>query len=109
MIEQILCHLAGDYTFQNSWMAKGKTQRWLPAAVHAAVYSSVFALVLCPSVAAMSVIFVTHVMIDRFRLARYWTKFIGVDDEPAWLGVWLLIINDNTWHLWINYLALRCL
>lgn len=115
------------------------------------------------------VIFVTHFLIDRFRLARYvvwaknwlgprknWYFYIGHkvgchafwDDKyveeftdpsgvrwscvqsdtvnqptpplsacptgyptstPIWMATWLLIIADNTCHLFINYLALRYL
>jgi len=108
MIE-LLCHLTGDYTLQNAWMAQNKVKAWLPAIVHASIYSTVFLLMLQPSWYAMAVIFGTHLLIDRFRLAKYWTKAIGVSDEPAWLGTWLLIINDNVIHLWINHLALRYL
>lgn len=30
-----------------------------------------------------------------------------VPDAPAWLGVWLLIIVDNTMHLCINFAVLK--
>lgn len=32
-----------------------------------------------------------------------------IEDAPAWLAVWLLIIVDNSFHLGINYSALRWL
>jgi len=113
--------------------------------------------------AAWLVIFSTHFLIDRFRLARYvvWVKnwmgpkklwyripygggirwtddaaeasqhaYKKIDDyyifhgatpplwacptgysplTPIWLATWLLIIADNTCHIFLNYLALRYL
>lgn len=106
---ELICHLFGDYVFQNQWMADHKTRSWRVAAVHALVYSLMF-LVLCPSLPAWLVIFGTHLVIDRFRLAGYWCRWYGIGrGVPDWLQVWLVIIVDNAWHLLINHLALRYL
>lgn len=37
------------------------------------------------------------------------TRLPYIEDAPAWMGVWLLIIVDNSFHLLINYSALRWL
>jgi|ERR1039458_2155825 hypothetical protein len=131
---QLLCHLWGDYILQSEWMAANKTSRYLPAAIHAVLYTLVF-LFLTWSPLALGIICLSHFLIDRFRLARYvlWTKnwmapwaldyweqrmnwricsrtgFVpeARGGPPAWMQVWLLIIVDNTLHLTINYLALR--
>lgn len=86
---------------------------------------------------AWLVIFGTHFLIDRYRLARYvvwaknwlgpWSPQLyeqrmswkicsaqgvvpeGRNGPPAYLSTWLLIIADNTLHLAINYAALRWL
>ena len=128
---QLLCHLWGDYILQSDWMAQNKTKRWLPATIHALLYSLTF-LLLRPSLLAWAIIFGTHLLIDRFRLARYvvWAKnWMGpwgvnllwrncsktgyLDEDrlgpPAWMAVWLMIVADNILHLTINYLSLRCL
>ena len=128
---QLLLHLWGDYIFQSDWMAQNKTKNSLAALAHCLTYSVAFWL-LRPSLAAWGVIFGTHFLIDRFRLARYivWAKNwmapyaanlhwqncrkTGyLDDDrlgpPLWMSVWLMIIADNTLHLTINYLALRLL
>lgn len=134
-MEQLICHLVGDYVLQNHWMAQNKVRAWLPAIVHATLYMLPF-LLLSPSIEAVSVMWGTHLLIDRFRLARLWVEFWGVgntgtlwhtmkhdrapweagyvemppkDRAPDWLAVWLLIIVDNTAHLSINYAALRWL
>jgi hypothetical protein len=72
--------------------------------------------------AALSVIFGTHAIIDRYGLARYivWAKnLIGgtppwkectatgyPPDRPAWMAVWLMIAADNVLHVVINGAAL---
>ncbi len=126
--DQLLAHLVGDYLLQSDWMANEKVKRFLPAAVHALIYSLGF-LLLRPSIAAWLVILASHFLVDRYRLARYvvWAKndFFAPGnsnppwrectatgyppDRPAWLAVWLTIIADNTLHLLCNGLALRFL
>ncbi len=106
---QLLCHLTGDYLLQTSWMANNKTKSWIAAITHACVYQLPFWFVLHPSPLALLVIFGTHAVIDRFRLAKLWCKATGSDGGPDWLSVWLMIITDNTIHLWINYLSLEYL
>ncbi len=96
---ELLCHLLGDYCLQNQWMADNKTM--LP-----------FVLWFKPTILAVSIMFGTHLLIDRFRLAKYWVSFykIGTGESvPAFLSVWLLIIVDNTFHLLINHFALNYL
>ncbi len=72
---QLILHLIGDYVTQSDWMANNKTKRFLPAALHATVYSLPF-LLLEPSWTAFSVILGSHYLIDRYRLARFvvWAK-----------------------------------
>ena len=122
--DQLICHAIGDYILQSDWMANEKTKRWLPAIIHALVYSLAF-LLFRPSPTAWLAIFVTHALIDRYRLARYvvwaknwlgpnrpWSECAGTGypaDRPAWLAVWLLIAADNIIHVAINGLSLRYL
>jgi len=106
-------------------MARKKFESFPVALLHAAVYSLPF-LLITTSLLAVAVIFVTHAVIDRYRLARFviyaknWTTdrtLRWVDcaatgyhkDVPPWLAMWLLIAVDNTTHLAINYAALRWL
>lgn len=127
---QLILHLWGDYILQSGWMANNKTKAWAPALSHATVYSLPFLLI--GSWQSVLVIWSTHAVIDRFRLARYvcWAKdrilepfnSSGPDTAwkacsatgypqsvPVWLSTWLMIIADNTLHLTINYLAIRFL
>lgn len=133
--DQLVAHLVGDYVLQSDWMAQEKTKRWGVAMVHGFVYSLPF-LMLRPSLAAFLVIWWTHALIDRYRLARFvcyvknflaprvdesapaplfwfrWEDCSGTGyhkDRPAWLAVWLLILADNTLHILINGAALRWL
>lgn len=121
----ILAHLVGDYVLQNHWMAVQKTSRWLPALAHGVTYTIPFVLI-TQSWAALLVIGGTHVIIDRYRLAKYlvWARdrvaprghrgspavgATGNDAAPVWLSTWLMIIADNTVHLLINLAAVRYL
>jgi hypothetical protein len=116
----VLAHLVGDYLIQSHWMAVEKVNRWWPAIAHGLTYTLPYALV-TQSWVALVVIAGTHIVIDRYRLAKHvvWFKnqfapkayrpghtATGYPDEtPAWLAVWLLIFADNTLHLLINAAA----
>ena len=130
---ELICHLIGDYVLQNHAMATRKTSSWVWAAIHVAFYMIPF-LILTRSPLALGIMAGTHLVIDRFRLAKYWVGFWGVGCEgslPRWLtiarwhesgriadrpispapapdflAIWLLIIADNTAHLAINHLSL---
>lgn len=115
-MDQLLCHLVGDYVLQNQAMADNKTSSWKWAAIHVAFYTLPF-LLLTTHWKALAVISGTHLIIDRFRLARYWVAFwgigcpgyfgrVGKEPPPPFLAVWLLILVDNTFHLLINRFAL---
>jgi len=124
-VEQLLLHLIGDFVTQTDWMARTKTSRTFAALCHALVYSLPF-LLLSPSLAAIAVIALSHLLIDRFRLARYvsfgknkltdwrlkWADCHATGfppDVPGGHAFWLMILIDNTLHLSINYAALRWL
>ena len=121
----LILHLIGDYVTQSQWMADNKTKSTWAAFVHATIYSVPFAW-LVHSWHGWLVIWATHLLIDRFRLARHvvyfknliapvsewksWKDCSGTGyhkDLPPWLAVWLLIVADNTLHLTINAIALQ--
>lgn len=118
----LILHLFGDYISQSDRMASEKLHKWRMALLHALIYSIPFYIFLDLSVLAFLVIFLTHAVIDRYRLAKYvifyknwlhdkslkWEdcKDTGFHkDKPIWMTVWLMIITDNAMHLIINYLA----
>lgn len=101
-------------------MAIKKTSSWRWATLHAFFYGLPF-LLLVSNWEQWAVIVGTHLIIDRFRLAQYWVDFWGsgkrgwlpaklgvgeIDAAPPFLGVWLLILIDNTMHLLVNFLTL---
>jgi Protein of unknown function (DUF3307) len=123
---QLILHLIGDYVTQSDWMAQNKTKSTWAAFCHATVYALPFLAI--ASLNAWLVIWLTHLIIDRYRLARYvvwaknfmapvsdwkpWAECSGTGyhkDSPPWLSVWLMIAADNTLHLGINYLAIAAL
>lgn len=120
---QLLLHLIGDFILQPDRMAVKKTESLYWALSHGIIYSLPFYFILKPSLLAISIIIISHTIIDRFRLAKYiiffknwildrdlkWAhcKNTGYPNQlPNWLSMWLLIIVDNTLHLVINYLSL---
>jgi hypothetical protein len=121
-MNQLVLHLCGDYITQSHWMATRKTSSTWAAFCHATIYSIPFHWI-C-GWQALGIIWFTHLLIDRFRLARYVVfakNFMGwpfpewadcsatgyPSATPAWLSVWLLIAADNTLHLTINYFAIK--
>ena len=125
--DALLCHAIGDYLLQSDYMALRKTTSKWVALFHAVVYGLPF-LWLGPSLAGWLVIVLTHAVIDHYRLARYlvyaknflaprefWYRWQDCaktgyhKDRPDWLAVWLLIIADNTLHVFLNSVALAYL
>jgi hypothetical protein len=127
----LLCHFLGDYFIQTDWMAREKTKHWSPAIWHGVTYGVPFviaAVIMSSwslSLLALTVIVVTHIVIDHFRLARHviWFKnqlapkeyryswsqgnLTGYqNDAPVWLTTWLMIITDNVIHVMINTAAI---
>jgi Protein of unknown function (DUF3307) len=85
--DQILCHMVGDYILQSDWMATRKGLSWWAALVHSVIYCIPFALLVWLTGGhwgGLLVVGGTHLVIDRYRLARYlcWLKnFIA----PRWI------------------------
>lgn len=73
--DQLVAHAVGDYILQSDWMATTKTKKTVAALAHVATYTLPF-LFLTRSLAALAAILGTHLLIDRWRLARYvvWAK-----------------------------------
>lgn len=124
-MEQLLIHLFSDYWLQNDWMASNKKKHFWIALVHSIVYTIPFIL-LTHSLLALSVICITHAIIDHTNIVmklnqlKNWDfygcfiwgdKFIkdGYSDRPHFIRIWLIIIQDNILHLIINYLSIKYL
>ena len=66
----LLAHLVGDYLLQSHWMATEKTKHWWPALAHGITYTLPY-LFITQSPLALLVIAGTHIVIDRYRLAKH--------------------------------------
>lgn len=121
-MHELLFHLIGDYVLQTEQMALRKCRSWMWAIFHAGVYSLPFLLVI-RNWQAWAVIFGTHAVIDRYRLAHGICRFKNAfwfgpgrpepDPEtgyskgtPEHVKFWLVVIVDNSLHLIINHLSL---
>jgi hypothetical protein len=120
--DQIIAHFVGDYILQSDWMVQHKGRKLSAALVHVIFYSLPF-LFLTTDLLVLAVIAGSHLVIDRWRLARHliwlknrpwpgskpWSecKETGFAPElPKYLSTWLMIIVDNTVHILINGAAL---
>lgn len=118
---QLLLHVLGDYLFQNDWIAKNKSlptkEGYLACVVHVSIYGLAFS-VIAPSISSLLIIVLSHFIIDKWRLAKFWFKLVNWnwksdygfnDDKPFAIAIWLLFIADNWFHVFINYLAIKFL
>ncbi len=107
-MEQLICHLIGDYWLQTNIMSNNKTKDITWAIIHGLAYIIPF-LFITKSVLALLIICITHIIIDRYRLSFKLCSLINPDlfNAPDYLKIWILIIQDNTLHLLINYLAIN--
>jgi hypothetical protein len=120
--DQIIAHFVGDYILQSDWMVKEKGRSWLAALVHVVFYTLPF-LFLTTNPVTLAIIAGTHMVIDRYRLARHliWIKNFPwpgskpwsecketgfAPDVPGYLATWLMIIVDNIVHILINGVAI---
>ena len=91
----IVGHMMGDYLFQNSRIALKKTSKTFPCVIHCTIYT------LCILITSgwldwrLLIVFGTHFIMDRFRLAKYWRRFMGDKKEE----LPYIILSDNTIHL----------
>jgi hypothetical protein len=123
-MEQLICHLWGDFALQFHEMALKKTSSWNWVLFHISLYG-IPLLFLHPSLLAWVVMVGTHAIIDRYRLAGIWCRWYGVG-HPSWYArltgskesfeapskdfqMMLMIVVDQVFHLTINYLALSYL
>ena len=74
VFDQLVAHLIGDYLLQSHTEAVEKTSSNWYAFTHALKYTLPF-MFLTQNWITLSIIFGTHFLIDRFRLARYWNYF----------------------------------
>lgn len=134
-MEQLLCHLVGDYFLQSDWMALNKNKKTIPCLVHVIFYTIIF-LFITNNIQALSLIALTHFIIDRWSIAKYIIyikNFInptfsyysfdqcsvtgyydswrnpdeGQAARPKFITTWLYIISDNTLHLLCNFIILK--
>lgn len=107
-MEQLICHLIGDYWLQTNVQSNKKTTGIKWAILHGVLYTIPF-IFLTQNIISLLIISITHIIIDRYRLSFKLCQLINPDlfNAPDFLKIWILIIQDNTIHLLINYLALK--
>jgi hypothetical protein len=94
-------HLVGDFLFQTAWMARYKHSQWAPLLAHVAAYTLIVTVagLWCGGLSlwAVALIFVTHLLIDRGRIVKWWARTIqGVARRE---DAWILIVTDQVFHI----------
>lgn len=129
---QLILHGIGDYFLQTDKQALNKKKKGayglLQCLIHCITYSLPFLFI--GSWKAVSIIFVTHFIIDRTNLVAYVlairngvyfpdtyaTKHVKIydisnfgfgTDRPFAITIWLYIICDNLCHIICNCIALK--
>ena len=105
----IIGHLVADYLLQFDWIAENKKKSHLVCIFHCLVWT----LCVCSmghiwNATAISVLFITHFIQDRWQLIPWYMKVIGQNNftKPP-LAPWSLIVVDNVWHIltiWCIYM-----
>lgn len=134
----LIGHLLGDFILQNDWMAKNKAilypkdkpkafsihlESWkeeyrryligfVACLIHCLLYT--FAVFICTfwflPLWSYSIVFFSHWVIDRYRLAFKWMVNVSGQKEFALgaLSPWSVIVVDNTFHLIVLFLIGVC-
>jgi hypothetical protein len=96
----IIGHLAGDFLFQTGWMAREKINNFAALFLHSTIYT--FFIGIAALLAgrltwqALLIVFLGHIFIDNRVFVSLWVKKINRSDEN-----WMVIVNDQCWHLLI--------
>lgn len=108
---QLISHLFGDFVFQNDWMASNKgvqnKKGYISCFVHCLVYTIFFYSQ--ATFLQLMLIFLSHFLIDKFRLAFLWCNYFKVGarlEQGNWLKIYLIFMVDTAFHLACNYIIL---
>lgn len=118
----IMAHMMGDYLFQNDWMAQHKTVKdgesvfaargLLNCIVHCLIYTACVGFVCAVAsprpfgALGLGFVFVTHVLMDRYRLATVWMDLVGQHGFKEHMSPWSVIIVDNSIHLLCSFIVM---
>lgn len=105
----IIGHFIGDFLFQTSWIATYKATKWFTLFVHVLIYTATIAvldLLTFHHLSAWGIvfIFVTHLIIDRQTVVRWWMNEVMRTNPTS--APWLMIVVDQIFHLIMLAIAL---
>ena len=122
-MEQLLCHLVGDYVLQSERMACNKSHNTRMCALHSVLYSLPF-FTIAHNFSQVFVIALSHFILDRFSLTKYFMKFRNIyidceidiceltgmrSDRLESIKWFVYIVTDNMFHLLCNFFVLKYL
>src|SRR6266404_5607070 len=96
-------HLFGDFIFQNKWMAVNKSASHFKCFIHCLIYTFFMCLFTQKwTLAWITLIFVSHFVIDRWSLADKWLLLIKGRALNDFLDNGHLSIPENKDITWRN-------
>ncbi len=102
-MDYLIGHLVGDFLLQNSWMAYGKKERWLPLLSHTLIYTGCISLATGWKPGALAVVAAAHLVLDGTDLMRLYNARIKGEAPAPWLD----IATDQALHLVVLFLLDR--
>jgi hypothetical protein len=102
-MSELIGHVVGDFLLQNRWMAANKHANPLVCGLHSLVYAISCALCVGWLDWRMSALFMTHMIIDSFKLGEKWRRFYSRDSEMPWA-----IMSDQAMHLLVLLVLAWC-
>lgn len=104
----LIGHLIGDFLLQSSWMAKNKATKWLPLLAHVTIYTAVVGVFGMMSgglsFAAIALIVLSHIILDRRTFVAFWVRNIQTAKGPE--QAWLSVMADQIFHIIILAIAI---
>ncbi|MDA8096299.1 MAG: DUF3307 domain-containing protein [Clostridia bacterium] len=92
-------HLVGDFLLQTRWMADRKANAWAPLLAHSLLYTTAIAVFGYIggglSWLVLLVVLISHVILDRRGLVRFWVRYVNKADDLLWMR----IVIDQIWHI----------
>ncbi|SEL79616.1 DUF3307 domain-containing protein [Paenibacillus sp. OK003] len=106
----IIGHLIGDYLLQTDNQAMRKQDEWLPLLLHCFVYTCTLAILSYLLLGVYNwtmvfIIFVSHILIDKGDIVRWWTKRIKGINNPETNSIKSVLASiDQTFHYLVIFI-----
>jgi hypothetical protein len=88
----LACHFVGDFAFQSTWMSLEKGKSWEVNFYHCATYTATFVLFVHPSLTAITLLLVTHFVVDSLKARYHLINSIWADQLLHVVTIFLILL-----------------